>query len=118
MKTRQLTLTAMMTAFIFVATFVPKIPIPLGYARAFGRRGDFSDSNVLRTACRNIERRNRLGIGGFFKRLSDLDSADNFNQGGGGRNFLATAREKFFTRTDFGKFGDDGGLYAGRSIFI
>lgn len=32
MKTRQLTLTAMMTAFIFVATFVPKIPIPLGYA--------------------------------------------------------------------------------------
>lgn len=32
MKTRQLTLTAMMTAFVFVATFVPKIPIPLGYA--------------------------------------------------------------------------------------
>ena len=32
LKTRQLTLTAMMTAFIFVATFVPKIPIPLGYA--------------------------------------------------------------------------------------
>ena len=31
MKTRQLTLTAMMTAFVFVATFVPKIPIPLGY---------------------------------------------------------------------------------------
>lgn len=32
MKTRQLTLTAMMTAVIFIATFVPKIPIPLGYA--------------------------------------------------------------------------------------
>ena len=32
MTTRQLTLTAMMTAFVFVATFVPKIPIPLGYA--------------------------------------------------------------------------------------
>ena len=32
MKTRQLTLTAMMKAFVFVATFVPKIPIPLGYA--------------------------------------------------------------------------------------
>lgn len=32
MKTKQLTLTAMMTAFVFVATFVPKIPIPLGYA--------------------------------------------------------------------------------------
>ena len=31
MKTRQLTLTAMMTAIVFVATFVPKIPIPLGY---------------------------------------------------------------------------------------
>ncbi len=31
MKTRQLTLTAIMTAFVFVATFVPKIPIPLGY---------------------------------------------------------------------------------------
>ena len=31
MKTRQLTLTAMMTAVIFIATFVPKIPIPLGY---------------------------------------------------------------------------------------
>lgn len=32
MKTRQLTLAAMLTAFVFVATFVPKIPIPLGYA--------------------------------------------------------------------------------------
>ena len=32
LKTRQLTLTAMMTAVIFIATFVPKIPIPLGYA--------------------------------------------------------------------------------------
>ncbi len=32
MKTKQLTLAAMMTAFVFVATFVPKIPIPLGYA--------------------------------------------------------------------------------------
>ncbi len=31
MTTRQLTLAAIMTAFIFVATFVPKIPIPLGY---------------------------------------------------------------------------------------
>lgn len=32
LKTQQLTLTAMMTAVVFVATFVPKIPIPLGYA--------------------------------------------------------------------------------------
>ena len=32
LTTRQLTLTAMMTAVIFIATFVPKIPIPLGYA--------------------------------------------------------------------------------------
>lgn len=32
LKTRQLTLTAMMTAFVFAATFVPKIPIPPGYA--------------------------------------------------------------------------------------
>ena len=32
MKTKQLTLTAMMSAFVFIATFVPKIPIPLGYA--------------------------------------------------------------------------------------
>jgi len=110
LKTRQLTLTAMMTAFIFVATFVPKIPIPLGYAH-------LGDAAIFLTVM-FCGRRNRLGIGGFFKRLSDLDSADNFNQGGGGRNFLATAREKFFTRTDFGKFGDDGGLYAGRSIFI
>ena len=31
LKTRQLTLTAIMTAFVFVATFIPKIPIPLGY---------------------------------------------------------------------------------------
>ncbi len=31
MTTRQLTLAAIMTAFVFVATFVPKIPIPLGY---------------------------------------------------------------------------------------
>lgn len=30
--TKQLTLTAMMSAFVFIATFVPKIPIPLGYA--------------------------------------------------------------------------------------
>ncbi len=32
METKQLTLTAMMSAFVFIATFVPKIPIPLGYA--------------------------------------------------------------------------------------
>lgn len=32
MNTKQLTLTAMMSAFVFIATFVPKIPIPLGYA--------------------------------------------------------------------------------------
>ena len=31
-STRELTLTAMMSAFVFIATFVPKIPIPLGYA--------------------------------------------------------------------------------------
>ena len=32
MTTKQLTLTAVMSAFVFIATFVPKIPIPLGYA--------------------------------------------------------------------------------------
>lgn len=32
MTTKELTLTAIMTAFVFIATFVPKIPIPLGYA--------------------------------------------------------------------------------------
>lgn len=32
MKTKDLTLTAIMSAFVFLATFVPKIPIPLGYA--------------------------------------------------------------------------------------
>ena len=32
MKTKELTLTAIMSAFVFIATFVPKIPIPLGYA--------------------------------------------------------------------------------------
>ena len=31
-STRELTLTAVMSTFVFVATFVPKIPIPLGYA--------------------------------------------------------------------------------------
>ena len=31
-STRELTLTAVMSAFVFVATFVTKIPIPLGYA--------------------------------------------------------------------------------------
>ena len=31
-STRELTLTAVMSAFVFIATFVPKIPIPLGYA--------------------------------------------------------------------------------------
>ena len=30
--TRDICLTAVMTALVFVATFVPKIPIPLGYA--------------------------------------------------------------------------------------
>ncbi len=47
-----------------------------------------------------------------------MDSTDDFNQGGGGRNFLATAREKFFTRTDFIKFGDDSRLHVRWSIFI
>ena len=32
LKTKELTLTAMMSALVFIATFVPKIPIPLGYA--------------------------------------------------------------------------------------
>lgn len=32
MQTRELTLTAVLAALVFVATFVPKIPIPLGYA--------------------------------------------------------------------------------------
>ena len=32
LRTRQLTLTAVMSALVFTATFVPKIPIPLGYA--------------------------------------------------------------------------------------
>ena len=32
LKLRALTLTSMMTAVVFVATFIPKIPIPLGYA--------------------------------------------------------------------------------------
>ena len=31
-STRELTLTAVMSALVFIATFVPKIPIPLGYA--------------------------------------------------------------------------------------
>lgn len=32
MAARKLTMSAVMTAFVFLATFVPKIPIPLGYA--------------------------------------------------------------------------------------
>ena len=32
MTTKELTLSAVMSAFVFIATFVPKIPIPLGYA--------------------------------------------------------------------------------------
>lgn len=32
MKTNEMTLTATMSALVFLATFVPKIPIPLGYA--------------------------------------------------------------------------------------
>ena len=32
MTTKELTLSAIMSAFVFIATFVPKIPIPLGYA--------------------------------------------------------------------------------------
>ena len=32
MTTKNLTLTAIMSALVFIATFIPKIPIPLGYA--------------------------------------------------------------------------------------
>ena len=32
LKTKEITLTAIMSALVFIATFVPKIPIPLGYA--------------------------------------------------------------------------------------
>ena len=32
MTTKELTTSAVMAAFVFLATFVPKIPIPLGYA--------------------------------------------------------------------------------------
>lgn len=32
MTARELSLTAIMSAFVFIATFIPKIPIPLGYA--------------------------------------------------------------------------------------
>ena len=32
MRTNKITMTAIMSAFVFLATFVPKIPIPLGYA--------------------------------------------------------------------------------------
>lgn len=32
MKIREMTLTAIMSALVFIATFIPKIPIPLGYA--------------------------------------------------------------------------------------
>ena len=32
LTTKELTTTAIMSAFVFIATFVPKVPIPLGYA--------------------------------------------------------------------------------------
>ena len=32
LKTKELTLMAIMSTLVFIATFVPKIPIPLGYA--------------------------------------------------------------------------------------
>ena len=32
LTTRELTFSAVMSALVFIATFVPKIPIPLGYA--------------------------------------------------------------------------------------
>ena len=32
MTAKEITLTAVMAAFVFIATFIPKIPIPLGYA--------------------------------------------------------------------------------------
>lgn len=96
-----------MTAFVFVATFVPKIPIPF----ALGRRGNFFSGDVLRAANWNFKRNNRLGIGGFFKRLSDMDYTDDFNQGGGSRNILATARKKFPACADNFVAFDDGGLH-------
>ena len=45
-----------------------------------------------------------------------MDSADDFYQGGGGGNLLATAREKFFTRTNRGGLGNGDGLHIGGRV--
>ena len=50
MTTKELTLTAIMAAFVFIATFVPKIPIPLGYAHL----GDAAIFAIIFTLGRKI----------------------------------------------------------------
>ncbi len=68
MSTKELTIGAVMAAFVFLATFVPKIPIPLGYAHLgdaaiflavifFGRRVGIA-SGVIGSALADL-------IGGF-----------------------------------------------------
>ena len=75
MKTKQLTLTAMMSAFVFIATFVPKIPISLGYAHlGFDSKSDISKRcsgfGIYFCRCgtlRQFERRFRLNSRSFTK---------------------------------------------------
>ena len=62
--TRQLCLAAAMTAVVFLATFVPRIPIPLGYAH-------LGDAAIFLMVL-FIGRREMLFAAGFGSALSDL----------------------------------------------
>ena len=106
-----------MAAIVFVATFVPKIPIPLGYAHlgdaaiflivfVCGRKIGILSGMIGVCACR------------FIGRFSNLDFTDDFYQSGNGRNFLQTARQKYFYWFNCGEFVYDFGLYICRRVFV
>ena len=64
LTTRELCVTAVMTALVFVATFVPRIPIPLGYAH-------LGDAVIFLLAI-SIERREAFLAACLGSALSDI----------------------------------------------
>lgn len=102
----------MMTTFVFVATFVPKIPIPF----ALGRRGNFFSGDVLRAANWNFKRNNRFGIGRFLEWLSDMDYTDDFNQGAEAEIFWRLRGKSFLLGLIAAGKGLGGGLHIGGRV--
>ena len=77
---REISLTAAMTAVVFLLTFVPKIPIPLGYARL----GDAAIFVMVCLAGRREALVAACHAGGFYGRISPVDRADPHHQMGHG----------------------------------